>query len=239
MEWITLEPNEKGDWLSLRTDDFNQYIPLADKAGAEQSVFNLNSNGIVTNRDTWVYNSSKSILSENIRSMIAFYNSETLKLKEAKISNPKLEAEEFVSTEPTKIKWVQNLYRDAQNGLKLEFLNAEIVTALYRPYFKQHLYKQRNLIWSPYLQNKFFPKLNSQNLLICTTGIAGTKDFTTLITDSVPDIQLLANGQSFPLYYYEERTKSAPSLFDAVGESEYIRRDGVSDFILTQAHSLS
>lgn len=43
--------------------------------------------------------------------------------------------------------------------------------------------------------------------------------------------------QCFPLYYYEQRVKASPSLFDAAGETEYIRRDGLSDWILSQARS--
>ena len=44
--------------------------------------------------------------------------------------------------------------------------------------------------------------------------------------------------QSFPLYYYEERQKSSPTLFDAATENEFIRRDGVSDFILERAQKM-
>lgn len=43
---------------------------------------------------------------------------------------------------------------------------------------------------------------------------------------------LLEKTQCFPLYYYEERLKSSPTLFDGAAEGEYIRRDGISDFIL-------
>jgi predicted helicase len=236
MTWKTLEPNDHGDWLNQRNDLFSEFfIPIADKSNTEKPFFNLNSNGIVTNRDAWVYNSSYKSLSENMNGMIAFYNSEVERFVEDKKSNPDLEAKDFVSTDPKRIKWVQNLYRDAQNGLKLEFQSSEVIVSLYRPFFKQNLYKHRNFVWSPYLQNSFFPERISQNLLICTTGIAGTKEFTSLITDKMPDIQLLANGQSFPLFYYEERGKTSPSLFDAAGESEFIRRDGVSDFILERA----
>ena len=238
MTWKTLQPNEHGDWLNQRNDLFGEFIPIADKSNTEKPFFNLNSNGIVTNRDAWVYNSSYNSLSDNMKGMIAFYNSEVERFVEAKKSNPDLEAKDFVSTDPKRIKWVQNLFRDAQNGLKLEFQSSEVIVSLYRPYFKQNLYKHRNFVWSPYLQNSFFPEKSSQNLLICTTGIAGTKEFTSLITDKMPDIQLLANGQSFPLYYYEEREKNSPSLFDAAGESEYIRRDGVSDFILERAKKI-
>jgi predicted helicase len=40
-------------------------------------------------------------------------------------------------------------------------------------------------------------------------------------------------SQCFPLYYYEKRKNQQLTLFDA-GEDEYIRRDGVTDFILNQ-----
>jgi predicted helicase len=41
--------------------------------------------------------------------------------------------------------------------------------------------------------------------------------------------------QCFPLYYYEERPIQSRTLFDEGGDSEYIRRDGVSDFILERS----
>ena len=40
------------------------------------------------------------------------------------------------------------------------------------------------------------------------------------------------HAQCFPLYYYVSRTKENPSLFESVEETEKIRRDGISDFIL-------
>jgi predicted helicase len=43
------------------------------------------------------------------------------------------------------------------------------------------------------------------------------------------------NGQCFPLFYYEERQKQQRTIFDEAGENEYIRRDGVTDFILERA----
>ena len=49
------------------------------------------------------------------------------------------------------------------------------------------------------------------------------------------DYQVQFNTQCFPLYYYEERDKQNPSIFDTAGEGEYIKRDGVSDFILKRA----
>jgi predicted helicase len=52
----------------------------------------------------------------------------------------------------------------------------------------------------------------------------------------LPDYNNYDGGcKYFPLYFYEERQKQQRSLFDEGGESEYIRRDGVSDFILERA----
>jgi predicted helicase len=48
-------------------------------------------------------------------------------------------------------------------------------------------------------------------------------------------LELIGKSQCFPLYYYEERNKQTKSLFDDDGDSEYIRRDGVSDFIFERA----
>jgi predicted helicase len=64
-----------------------------------------------------------------------------------------------------------------------------------------------------------------------------------LISDTIPDYCFTKTGnggaQCFPLYYYEEREKQNLSLFDAADDnSEYVRRDGISDFILERAQKI-
>ena len=82
---------------------------------------------------------------------------------------------------------------------------------------------------------KLFPTSSISNLVICVSGVGVTKDFSAIITDTLPDLELIGKSQCFPLYYYEEQAKQSPSLFDAGADTEYIRRDGVSDFILERA----
>ena len=89
-----------------------------------------------------------------------------------------------------------------------------------------------------YQNKKLFPNPLLKNMGICITGMGSSKDFSTLIVDCIPDLQILMNGQCFPLYYYEERQKQNRTLFDETGENEYIRRDGVSDFILERAKAM-
>ena len=143
-----------------------------------------------------------------------------------------------VSYNSTKISWTRALEWDIEKGIRHDYTSGEIVTAHYRPFYKQHLYFSRAFNEMRYQIPKLFPTPAAKNLVICVSGIGGSKDFSTLIADCIPDIQLQFNGQCFPLYYYEERQKSSPTLFDAATENEQIRRDGVSDFILERAQSM-
>ena len=86
--------------------------------------------------------------------------------------------------------------------------------------------------------SEFFPKVQSENKVICIPGIGNKKDHSILMVDKRADLGFMAATQCLPLYYFEERKKNNPSLFDAIGESEYIRRDGLSDFIHKRARSI-
>jgi predicted helicase len=78
-QWQVLQPNEHGDWLNQRDDVFGEYIPIApkDKLDAKaQSYFIINSLGVNSNRDVWVYNYSSRIVAENMQRTINFFNSQ-------------------------------------------------------------------------------------------------------------------------------------------------------------------
>jgi predicted helicase len=90
-----------------------------------------------------------------------------------------------------------------------------------------------------YQMPKLFPKPDLKNRVICVSGIGGNKTNTAIMTNCIPDLNCLDAGtQCFPLYYYETREKQTMSLFDQSDErEEYVRRDGVSDWILAQAQT--
>src|SRR5690606_9354628 len=58
MTWKTLQPNEHGDWLKQRSDAFATLTPVGEKEkNKNQTFFNpVFSYGIITARDTWVWN---------------------------------------------------------------------------------------------------------------------------------------------------------------------------------------
>ena len=237
MKWRTLEPNEHGDWINQRNDAFSSFIPTGDKKSDKGTSFfqSCYSNGVKSNRDAWVYNFSTKEIEKNMNQTIEFYNEQRRGYQEARASNPKLTVENFIDTAPKKISWTVNLKKDLERGNKQQYQKDEIRKGVYRPYTKQHLYFDKPFIERPGLNSRLFPSASVSNLVICVSGVGVTKDFSTIITDCIPDVQLQFNGQCFPLYYYEEQDKQEPTLFDIPGENEHIRRDGVSDFILGRA----
>ncbi|MBL7808448.1 MAG: hypothetical protein JNN28_11560 [Saprospiraceae bacterium] len=236
-QWQILQPNEHGDWLNLRDDAFGEFIPIGDKDDkTSQAFFNqVYSRGLASARDAWCYNSLKIELEKNIHNFINFYNEQREAYHFEKKLNPKIEVENFVTFDSTRITWNRGLKEYLEKNKPVVFENKCVTVSLYRPFFKQHVYFSRDLNDMVYQLPKLFPSPTTENRVIC---VSAAKDgIPVLITDCIPDLHFNGDTQAFPLYYYEERAKAAPSLFDAAGESEYIRRDGVSDFILTQARS--
>ncbi|MEN6454901.1 MAG: type ISP restriction/modification enzyme, partial [Prolixibacteraceae bacterium] len=239
MTWTVLKPNEHGDWTSQRNDVFGTFIPLAPEKKFDaktKTVFKTYAIGVASNRDAWVYNFSKKEIDKNMYRMVDFYNQQKDAFLIAKQNNPNLIVENFIVNDPKKISWTRALRNDIKNNIVHNFQKESHRTASYRPFCKHLLYYDVNLIESPGLSPKLFPKSDIGNKVICITGMGSNKDFSVLIVDCIPDLQILMNGQCFPLYYYEERKKESLSLFDECeSNSDFIQKDGISDFILQQA----
>lgn len=237
LNWQVITPNEKADWINQRDGVFDSLIPLAPEKKKEtnvKSIFNIYSAGVMTNREFWVFNSSMCELKNNINRSIDFFNSERERYIQSLKSNPCVDVRDFISADATRIKWDSALYADMKNEKKLTVDNSCFIQAIYRPYFKQNLYFNKDLNWSRCLQPLFFPNSQYYNLVICINGTGTNKDFCTLISDCVFDRQTLANNQCFPLYWYEENKNPQASLFDDAEANRYIRRDGITDWILKE-----
>jgi predicted helicase len=233
--WKTLQSNEHGDWLNSRNDVFSTFLSLTVDKTIVNSIFSLKSWGLKSNRDAWALNFSKKNLCRNINDMIDFYNIQTKDFHFQKIKNPLLKVEGFIDSDPSKISWTRGLRRDVERNMYYTLQENKVVNSLYRPFFKQKLYFDKSMIEEMGQISKLFPHEAINNFLICTTGKGASTDFSVLITNQIPNLDTIEKAQCFPLYYYEERQKSSPTLFDAAAENEFIRRDGVSDFILERA----
>ena len=236
--WKSIIPNEHGDWINQRNNSFESYIPIEPEKKFQldcQSFFNTYAIGVSTNRDAWVYNFNCKTIQHNMALMIDFYNHQKDGYIIAKKKNHNLLVDKYIDTDPKKISWTRSLKNDISSSTEHKYSKKYITLGLYRPFCKQILYFDKSFIESPGLSNKIFPNKEIENYVICVTGIGASKDYSLIIANSITNLDSIEKSQCFPLYYYEERSKQSPSLFDAAGDSEYIKRDGISDFILERA----
>jgi len=240
-EWATITPNNYYDWINKRDYKFSSYISMGDKKNKNtEIIFNSYSMGIKTNRDPWVYNLSKSILIININKMIDFYNNELVRLNGF---NSK-EIDIHLNRDKTKIKWTTDIQSGISKGKKYQVIKEDIRIGIYRPFYKSWVYANSNWNWTRHLMPSYFPVNESKNRVICVSGVGARSRFSALMTDTLPDLQLIDNGQCFPLYIYEnvvqKKSKSLiPSdsdLFRFDNNDEYSppisdsnRRDGISE----------
>jgi predicted helicase len=238
--WQTIFPDQHGDWFGQRDSSFADFMALGDKSASKgNSIFNSYSIGILSNRDVWVFNYSRSRMCAFLESMINFYNSEVIRMKGFGPEEVKLR----LSRDKAKIKWTSDIEGHAAKGRLHKFHRNELVVSLYRPFSKTWNYSSSVWNWSKHLMPSFFPDSDAINLVICVTGTGTSKEFSALMTNFLPEKQLLANGQCFPLYLYEKAdlgavssgSESQDDLFSkrdtetSGGLSALTRKDGISD----------
>lgn len=239
IEWQIIKPTDKKDWINQRDDVFNSLIPLEpDKKfnRNSHSVFSLNSLGIITSRDVWDYNFSKQSLLENMEKTVNVYNSQIDLLNDARLKNPSVPTFDVVTTDDTLISWSSSLTPKLEKLEKAEFQHHEVVETAYRPFTKIYLYKGDKFVHRKGQFEQIYPTPKSENKVICIPGSGLKKEYSVIMVDNFADFQLQFNGQCFPLYWYEENKVQEQSLFDFGTESEdkYIRRDGITDWILKE-----
>ena len=226
LDWQVITPNEKADWINQRDGVFDSLIPLApDKKFSlnTQSVFSTYAIGVATNRDAWVSGFSREKVASNMQSMIDFYNQHI--------------GTNTYSEDKTKISWTRALKNDFAKALKYEFDETTFVKATYRPFTKQNLYYHRPFIECPGLWQRIYPTAQHNNVVIAVSGVGQQKPFSTFITDSISDLQVVDKAQYFPLYFYDENKNRETSLFDDAETNRYIRRDGITDWILKEVRN--
>ena len=239
--WTILQPNEHGDWINHRNEMFKEFVPIEPEKkfdGNSKSFFVTYSLGLATGRDDWAYNSSSEQLKKNCHRMADNYNKEVERYKAAISSNNYIDIEKWVNPNPQNISWNRNLKQMIQKQQKLVIKESGFTFGLYRPYFKQCLYFEKDFNAMLYQNMRLFPTPEHKNLVICVSGIGASKYFSTIVTDCIPCLDLVEKSQCFPLYWYDNSNADVVDLFNQGAErpmDRYVRRDGVTDWILSAA----
>ena len=229
LKWQLIHPNEKGDWLNQRDGSFDEFIGMTPERKfktSSQSWFILNSRGNETGRDTWVYNYSQKALNNHINIIVNEYN-----------KNVGCKSKDELNYDETKVSWTSSLISKVLKGQSIHNENI-FADAVYRPFCKMRTYRGEDLIHRYGQFREIFPTPDSKNVVICVSGIGGTKESSTFVTNHIPDLNILDAGtQCFPLYWYEKKESLQLSLFDEEPQAEYVRRDGISNWILNEVRS--
>ena len=183
VDWQEIIPNEHGDWINQRGDEFFELKPIED-------FFKIRSSGIGTSRDAWVWNFSRGKLIENMRRTIDFYNSQLGK--------------ENLDRDPKKISWSDTLENRCLKNIRIEYDESKIFEGLYRPFCREWIYFDKNVNEVLSQMPKLFPNGNDKNILISLPGATSKKDFMPFITNRISDLNSLDAGtRCFPRYYFD------------------------------------
>lgn len=211
VEWQEIKPDKNNIWLTEGLEDeFETFIALGSKetklakGDLSNCIFKLFSNGVKTNRDTWVYNCIREELIVNIQRMIDTYNGQLIQWKQK--GNKSLNIDEFVTYDDTRISWSGDLKEYLTKGILIKYHSDRLRQSIYRPFIVSWLYFDRYLNNRRYLFPSIFPnpKTEQENWVICLSNIGNHKPFHCLMVRYIPDLHLTGDSQCFPFYTYDE-----------------------------------
>ena len=211
--WKPIQPDVRHTWLTEGLHaEFDTFIPMGSKSSKNtkdsggKTIFSLYSLGIATNRDNLAYSFNLEWLQERVRTFIEIYNTAVDRKRR---HAPQTPVESFIDTDDPRIKWT----RQVKVSLKKLELNTYEEThfrnALYRPFCQKYLYFDNFWNEERYQQYRIFPTPETarENRVIVVSDHGFRADFSTLMTNLIPDLHTLSTSdgfQCFPFYTYDE-----------------------------------
>lgn len=190
INWNKTVPDINNDWINHRDEDYLRYIPLDNEL---KGLFLSKSLGVSTNRDMWVYGFNKKSVTENSERMVANFNSEIKRLEY--FTGDKLTE---INQEKDFISWSSGLKSTFKKGKEISLDRRKIRLNLYRPFTKKWLYYDEKIIER---SRNFRKNFGDFNEIILVPGTGSRRVFSTIITDKIPDLNILdAGAQGFSRY---------------------------------------
>ena len=220
IEFETIKPSAKNNWLNLSDNDFESLIPTANKEtkqakrkSHERAVFKLFTLGVVTARDDWVYDFDRKHLETKIKGLIKIYNSDLEKFGGKGDKSGKLSAKLSSG-----IKWTRAVKKDLANGVKYAFDAKKIVLANYRPFVSQWLYRDAHLNEMAYQTPLLFGDGSILNPAITVMGDSSGKPYFSFAVNRLPDLNFVSPGsggtQTLARYVLNEQHQKVDNITD-------------------------
>jgi len=232
IDWTPIVPNAEGDWVNQRDSSFASFNPIA---GPKTAVFDLNSLGVGSNRDAWVYSDSRVTAARNVSALMDAYDDEAVRWEASPKAVP---IGDFVDRDPRKISWTDTLVARLKRGERLSFDDKHLTIAQYRPFHPRHLYMDRRLIHRPGKMRSFYPGVDSTNFGFAVTAPGSGHPFSVFATSMPIDLAFWGSGGSQYLarYSFELRGEddSLFAAFENKDDSPYRRVDNVTDSTLAR-----
>lgn len=232
VNWLSIQPDKRLNWINQINENYQKYQTIGDKetkkGNSRSSIFEIYSSGLTTQRDPWAYDSSFINLKERTQKMILFYNDQIFK-------NKVIDPERCDSI----IRWHSGIQKKLIRRIIAKYRDEDFRIVVRRPFFKQIVHYQPIFNYRHAQIDRIYPRtgpntkptLSLQNLAICVTGIGGEQKFSALMTNQISDVQLMSNGQVFPLWRYRKIDgEPQGGIFDEIEVPEgYVVEDNILD----------
>ena len=228
-DWQAITPDRYYDWIGQCSEVFAEFYPLGSEetraSRTDDAIFKLYSLGVATNRDAYIYNFSRDTCAENAQQMTQDYLTALSEFSE----NHNFTMDEVVFRNSSYVKWNRELKNNLKRNKETEFMVDYIRKVAYRPFIATNCYTDYTFITVKGLVDRIFPDASSENRVICVPGKGLKNPFSTLITDTITDLNFCeAGARCFPRYSYPQPANAAQITSEETPE----RIDNISDTAL-------
>lgn len=199
INWTEIHPDSNNDWINQRDLNYDNFDAMDGKVFISKAI------GVSTNRDAWVYGYSQENVVKNAKRMVENYNSEVVRLSSIKEVREKVNQ---TNNSGDFVKWTRGLKQKLAKSEQIT-LNDNVIQSMYRPYVMKWLYYDKNIVEMP---GRYHSLFGSKNKVIYVTGAGASRDFSCLIVDKIPNLDLMEKGQGF--YRYDNSSQTDALLID-------------------------
>ena len=193
-----LDPDTIGMWINHTKNDWENLLPVADKAtkaaksgNKERAIFRLYSLGVKTNRDNWVTDFGLKSLRQKTEFLIDSYESQRVSLADGVTASNVADAVGY------DIKWTRKLKKALVSGRSLRFNSANLRPSQYRPFAHKWTYFDTTLNEDLYQLSQVLSDYHKPIILL--SGYPSQKPFQALAVDGLWHHDTLDKTNGLPI----------------------------------------